>query len=50
MIDTPYLKEEGGLEEFEKMWRKCFLENMEPKFMPELWSVDHKHEASDYKK
>ena len=44
------MKEEGGLEEFEKVWRKGFLENMEPKFMPELWSVDHKHEASAYKK
>ncbi|XP_071508031.1 exonuclease 3'-5' domain-containing protein 2-like [Diadema antillarum] len=37
---------EGGLAEFEKMWRRNFLENMEPCFMPALWSVDHRHEAA----
>lgn len=31
----------GGLTELEKMWREHFLANMKPKFLPELWSVDH---------
>lgn len=31
----------GGLTELEKMWRENFLANMKPKFLPELWSVDH---------
>lgn len=31
----------GGLTELEKMWRENFLTTMKPKFLPELWSVDH---------
>lgn len=42
--------EEDGLHEFERMWRKNFLDNMNPQFLPALWSVDHKHEASVCKK
>ncbi len=33
-----------GLIAFEKMWRQHFLDNMEPKFLPDLWSVDHSHD------
>ncbi|XP_077869619.1 exonuclease 3'-5' domain-containing protein 2-like [Saccoglossus kowalevskii] len=33
---------EGGLIEFEKAWRQHFLNTMQPKFLPELWSVDHR--------
>ena len=35
---------EGKLEEFEKMWRKHFVDTMQPKFLPPLWSVDHCNE------
>ena len=35
---------EGKLLEFEKMWRKHFVDTMQPKFLPPLWSVDHRHE------
>ena len=35
---------EGKLLEFEKMWRKHFVNTMQPKFLPPLWSVDHRHE------
>lgn len=31
----------GGLVELEKMWREFFLQSMKPKFLPELWSVEH---------
>eukprot|EP01022_Parablepharisma_sp_SALTPOND_P023109 TRINITY_DN47_c0_g2_i14.p1 TRINITY_DN47_c0_g2~~TRINITY_DN47_c0_g2_i14.p1 ORF type:complete len:758 (-),score=54.79 TRINITY_DN47_c0_g2_i14:3031-5304(-) len=30
------------LEEFIKMWRKKFLERMDPQYMPKRWSVDHR--------
>lgn len=29
--------------ELEKRWRNHFLENMCPKYLPVLWSVDHNH-------
>lgn len=35
---------EGTLLEFENMWRKHFVNTMKPKFLPPLWSVDHRHE------
>ena len=35
---------EGKLLEFEKMWREHFVDTMQPKFLPPLWSVDHRHE------
>ena len=37
--------EEGKLLEFEKMWSKHFVDTMHPKYLPPLWSVDHRHEA-----
>ncbi|KAE8745416.1 hypothetical protein FOCC_FOCC007797 [Frankliniella occidentalis] len=33
-----------GLMQLEKMWREHFLNVMEPKYLPPLWSVDHYHE------
>lgn len=38
-----YIMKHEGLIAFEKMWRQHFLDNMEPKFLPDLWSVDHSH-------
>ena len=36
---------EGKLLKFEKimMWREHFVDRMQPKFLPPLWSVDHRH-------
>lgn len=39
-----YMAKEGGLLEFEKMWRRHFVEFMQPKHLPSLWSVEHKPE------
>ncbi|XP_055642855.1 exonuclease 3'-5' domain-containing protein 2 [Toxorhynchites rutilus septentrionalis] len=37
-----YFKQQpGGLIELERMWREHFLQSMKPKYMPELWSVEH---------
>lgn len=36
--------ENDGLMAFETRWRKHFLESMKPKYMPDMWSVDHNHE------
>ncbi|EDS34334.1 3'-5' exonuclease [Culex quinquefasciatus] len=37
-----YFKEQpGGIGELERMWREHFLHSMKPKFMPDLWSVEH---------
>ena len=38
------VREEGRLLEFEKTWRQHFLETMHPKYLPPLWSVDHRHD------
>jgi len=35
---------EGGLLELEVRWRKHFLATMQPKHLPELWSVNHQQE------
>ncbi|CAI8031587.1 Exonuclease 3'-5' domain-containing protein 2 [Geodia barretti] len=38
------VREEGGrqgLLEFQRRWRQHFLDTMNPRFLPELWSVDH---------
>lgn len=35
-----------GLRNFEKIWREHFISVMEPKFLPDLWSVDHYHEQN----
>lgn len=34
-------KQDQGLVELEKLWRSHFLNTLEPKFMPELWDVNH---------
>jgi exonuclease 3'-5' domain-containing protein 2 len=36
-----YFTANGGLVELEKMWRRHFLDTMKPRFLPNLWSVDH---------
>ncbi|XP_053694716.1 exonuclease 3'-5' domain-containing protein 2 [Sabethes cyaneus] len=37
-----YFKQQpGGLSELEKMWREHFLRVMKPRYMPDLWSVEH---------
>lgn len=41
---------ENGYAEFEKRWRVHFLNKMQPKYLPKLWSVDHKHESQTAKK
>ncbi|XP_049857544.1 exonuclease 3'-5' domain-containing protein 2 isoform X2 [Schistocerca gregaria] len=33
----------GGLVQLERMWREHFLETMQPKYLPPLWSVSHNH-------
>ena len=38
-----YVMQDEGLVEFEKSWRKHFLETMKPQYLPPLWSVDHSH-------
>ncbi|XP_067657121.1 exonuclease 3'-5' domain-containing protein 2-like [Haliotis asinina] len=36
-------KQKGKLWEFERRWRKNFVDTMKPKFLPPLWSVEHHH-------
>ncbi|XP_043653979.1 exonuclease 3'-5' domain-containing protein 2 [Drosophila teissieri] len=31
----------GGLVELERLWREHFLHTMQPRFLPELWNVNH---------
>ncbi|EDV42761.1 uncharacterized protein Dana_GF18156 [Drosophila ananassae] len=31
----------GGLVELERLWREHFLQTMQPRFLPDLWSVNH---------
>ena len=38
-----HVTEHEGLVAFERMWRQHFLDSMEPKFLPALWSVNHSH-------
>ncbi|PIK36013.1 putative exonuclease 3'-5' domain-containing protein 2 [Apostichopus japonicus] len=38
-------READGFAKFERRWRVHFLSTMQPRFMPDLWSVDHKHES-----
>nr|CAB3243957.1 exonuclease 3'-5' domain-containing protein 2-like [Phallusia mammillata] len=33
-----------GLIDFERRWRQHFLDTMQPKFLPDLWSVEHNHD------
>ncbi|XP_032691486.1 exonuclease 3'-5' domain-containing protein 2 [Odontomachus brunneus] len=39
-----FQKQEGGLVELERMWREHFLTTMNPKYLPNLWSVRHNQE------
>lgn len=38
-----YFCKNGGLVNFEKMWRQHFLDTMKPKYLPSMWSVEHNH-------
>lgn len=42
-VVTSLMKEQNGIQKFEKRWRQKFLETMKPQFMPALWSVHHRH-------
>ncbi|GLH01033.1 Werner Syndrome-like exonuclease [Gryllus bimaculatus] len=35
------IEDNGGLVKLEQMWREHFLSTMNPKYMPDLWSVTH---------
>ncbi|XP_076164797.1 exonuclease 3'-5' domain-containing 2 isoform X2 [Ptiloglossa arizonensis] len=39
-----FQRKEGGLVELERMWREHFLLNMNPKYLPNLWSIRHNQE------
>lgn len=43
-----YKNKEGGLVSLERLWREHFLKIMKPKFMPELWSVEHNVQRYSY--
>ncbi|KAL3863647.1 hypothetical protein ACJMK2_005395 [Sinanodonta woodiana] len=43
-----HVKQTCGLLEFEKRWRHHFVTTMKPKYLPKLWSVDHKPERKDF--
>lgn len=36
-----YQNSKEGLIGLERKWREHFLHTMKPKYMPELWSVEH---------
>ena len=36
--------EKLGMDETKRVWRKHFMETMEPKFMPEYWAIDPQKE------
>ncbi|XP_067656926.1 exonuclease 3'-5' domain-containing protein 2-like isoform X2 [Haliotis asinina] len=38
-----YYRSQNKLYDFEKMWRKHFLDTMQPKHMPPLWKVDFRN-------
>ncbi|GFY67997.1 exonuclease 3'-5' domain-containing protein 2 [Trichonephila inaurata madagascariensis] len=38
-----YFCENGGLIQFEKLWRQHFLDSMQPQYLPPMWSVEHNH-------
>ena len=44
-LESPEL----SLLQFEKRWRTHFLATMKPKFLPDLWSVDHQAERLEVK-
>ena len=39
-----YFLENGGLLQLEVLWRKHFIDKMNPQYLPELWSVNHQEE------
>ena len=39
-----FMEQQGGLLKFIKIWRQQFVETMEPRFLPDFWSVDHNPE------
>lgn len=36
-----YKNSPGGLINLEKIWREHFVTTMQPKYLPDLWSMDH---------
>lgn len=36
-----YRTQLGGLVELERLWREHFLHTMQPRFLPDLWNVNH---------
>ncbi|XP_033113079.1 exonuclease 3'-5' domain-containing protein 2-like [Anneissia japonica] len=40
-------RQKDGLLEFERMWRRHFVNTMKPQFLPALWSIDYQHPALD---
>lgn len=36
-----YKNTNGGLIALENIWRKHFLTTMQPKYLPDLWSMNH---------
>ena len=41
--------ERGGLLQLEVMWRQHFLDTMEPRHLPPLWSVHHQNDRLESK-
>lgn len=35
------VKQNTGLYEFQKRWRKHFVETMKPSYLPKNWSIEH---------
>ena len=44
-----FFLEQGGLLELEVMWRQHFLQTMEPRHLPPLWSVHHQADRLETK-
>ncbi|EDO46953.1 predicted protein, partial [Nematostella vectensis] len=38
------VRELGKLLDFEKLWRRNFVDSMNPQYLPEFWSVNHRYE------
>jgi len=43
VVEWMHSNHSGDLGTFERMWRHHFIETMQPKFLPNMWSVDHNH-------
>nr|XP_040573882.1 exonuclease 3'-5' domain-containing protein 2-like [Lepeophtheirus salmonis] len=46
LVFDHFTSDEQGIESLEILWRMHFLSTMEPKFLPELWSVNHHQNES----